>query len=115
MKSEAQFRKGCTRTLVMKVLSERPMYGYEIAAALTKRSENIFSLGQGTLYPLLYSLEKKGIIRVCKAKDLIHSVRKRTYYELSPKGQKALEEDISTWKDIMKGMQLVLGRPIATV
>ena len=88
------------------------MYGYEIAVALAKRSENIFALGQGTLYPLLYSLEKKGMIRVNKARSDQISVRKRTYYELSPKGRAVFEEDIATWNDIVRGMQLVLVRPV---
>ena len=64
MDNRAQFLKGVARTLVLGLLRERPMYGYEIATALTARSEGVFALGQGTLYPLLYSLENKGLIRV---------------------------------------------------
>ena len=47
MSRKTQFLKGCTRTIVLKVLSERPMYGYEIASVLSERSESIFDLGQG--------------------------------------------------------------------
>ena len=108
MESRAQYRKGCTRTWVLKVLSERPMYGYEIATTLAKRSEDVFSLGQGTLYPLLYSLEKKGLIGVCKDVQEENGGRKRLYYELTDKGRESLEEDIATWSDIVKGMNLVL-------
>ncbi len=108
MKSRAQYRKGCARTLVLKVLSERPMYGYEIATTLAQRSEDIFSLGQGTLYPLLYSLEKKGMIRVSKKVIDEKTGRKRLYYELTQKGKECLEQDLATWADIVKGMSLVL-------
>ena len=108
MKSRAQYRKGCVRTLVLKILSERPMYGYEIATMLKQRSENVFSLGQGTLYPLLYSLEKKGLICVCKKGKNKNDGRKRLYYKLTNKGKQSLEEDLSTWSDIVKGMNLVL-------
>ena len=108
MKSRAQYRKGCARTLVLKVLSERPMYGYEIATMLAQRSENIFSLGQGTLYPLLYSLEKKGLICVHKKIKDKNDGRKRLYYKLTKKGKLSLEEDLATWSDIVKGMTLVL-------
>jgi len=66
MEDKAQFLKGCARMLVMQLLAERAMYGYELAAELTKRSAGIFDLGQGTLYPLLYSLEDKGLIRVSR-------------------------------------------------
>lgn len=85
------------------------MYGYEIASTLAQRSKDVFSLGQGTLYPLLYSLERKGLIRTCNMVNDKHAGRKRTYYELSPKGQEALNEDLVTWEDILRGMQLVLG------
>jgi len=109
MESRAQFLKGCARTLVLKVLSEKPMYGYEIATTLARRSENIFSLGQGTLYPLLYSLEKKGMIRVsAKVKDK-RTRRERLYYKLTAKGEKSLEANLVTWSEIARGMSLVLG------
>ncbi len=108
MKSRAQFRKGCARTLVLKILSERPMYGYEMATLLAQRSENIFSLGQGTLYPLLYSLEKKGLICVCKTVKDQNSGRKRLYYELTQTGKQSLIEGLATWSEIVKGMTLVL-------
>ena len=109
MEAKSQFLKGCTRTMVLKVLSERPMYGYEIATLLADRSENIFELGQGTLYPLLYSLEKKNLIRVSKQSRDTNGGRKRLYYELTPKGRKALAEDLATWANIERGMKLVLG------
>ncbi len=108
MGSEAQYRKGCARTLVLKILSERPMYGYEMATTLAKRSENIFSLGQGTLYPLLYSLEKKGLICVDRETRDAANGRKRLYYKLTSKGANSLVEDLATWSDIVKGMTLVL-------
>ena len=109
MKSKAQFRKGCIRTLVLKILSERPMYGYEIAQKLAERSENIFSLGQGTLYPLLYSLEKKALICTSHTEQDETTGRKRLYYELTEKGQTSFQEDLATWSDIVKGMSMILG------
>ena len=108
MGSQAQYRKGCARTLVLKILSERPMYGYEIATTLAKRSEDIFSLGQGTLYPLLYSLEKKGLICVDREMRYEKNGRKRLYYKLTSRGAESLAEDLATWSDIVKGMALVL-------
>lgn len=108
MNTKTQFLKGCARTLVLKVISERPMYGYEIAAVLAKRSRNIFELGQGTLYPMLYSLEKAGLIRVAREIAYPDSGRKRLYYELTPKGKEVLDEDVGTWLSVKRGMTLVL-------
>lgn len=108
MKSMTQFMKGCARTVVLKVLSERSMYGYEIASELARRSEDVFELGQGTLYPMLYSLEKKGLICPDKTIAQPEGGRKRLYYQLTPKGRQALEEDVASWFEIERGMGLIL-------
>lgn len=107
--SKSQFLKGCARLLVLKILAERPMYGYELATAMTLRSEAIFELGQGTLYPLLYSLERKGMIR-SKEREAGpgEGARKRVYYELTAKGRALLKEDLRVWGDIARGMDLIL-------
>jgi len=109
LESKAQFLKGCARTLVLGLLRERPMYGYEIATALGARSEGIFALGQGTLYPLLYSLERKGLIRVSREEDAPGAGRRRCYYALTPAGIAELEANLLTWREIARGMKLVLG------
>lgn len=108
MATKTQFLKGCARTLVLKVLSEKPMYGYEIASVLSERSGNVFDLGQGTLYPMLYSMEKQGLIRVEREAEAPGAGRKRLYYGLTAKGKAALREDASTWTTISQGMRLVL-------
>jgi DNA-binding PadR family transcriptional regulator len=108
MDSRVQYRKGCVRTLVLKLLSRRPMYGYEIATTLARQSQQVFSLGQGTLYPLLYSLEKKGLIRVSRQETDPDSGRRRLYYELTPKGELSLKKDLDTWSETVRGMTLVL-------
>ena len=104
-----QFLKGCARTLVLQLLSEEPMYGYELSHALAKRSQGIFALGQGTLYPLLYSLESKRLIRVAREEEAPGSGRKRRYYQVTPAGRAELDAGLTTWRDIAHGMRLVLG------
>jgi DNA-binding PadR family transcriptional regulator len=108
MESKSQFLKGCARTLVLQLLAERPMYGYELAAELDRRSAGIFALGQGTLYPLLYSLETKGLIRVSREELSAEQGRKRRYYAVTGKGKAELEANVVTWKEIARGMRLVL-------
>jgi PadR family transcriptional regulator PadR len=114
MSERTQFLKGCGRTLVLQLLSERPMYGYEIALELSQRSKGLLELGQGTLYPLLYSLEATGAIRVSREELVMgegregREGRKRRYYALTPKGRCQLESSLATWSDISRGMNLVL-------
>jgi DNA-binding PadR family transcriptional regulator len=108
MENKAQFLKGCARTLVLQLLAERAMYGYELAAELDRRSAGIFALGQGTLYPLLYSLEAKGQIRVAREEVSEDQGRKRRYYALTARGRTELEANVITWKEVARGMRLVL-------
>ena len=109
MENRAQFLKGVARMLVLGLLGERPMYGYEIATALASRSDGIFSLGQGTLYPLLYSLENKGLIQVSREEEAPGAGRRRCYYMLTAAGTAELETNLLTWGQITRGMKLVLG------
>ena len=60
MRFETQLLKGIAPVIVLEILSRGRMYGYELCQALEQRSQEIFSLGKGTLYPLLYNLEAKG-------------------------------------------------------
>ena len=84
------------------------MYGYELASELSRRSDGIFALGQGTLYPLLYSLENKGQIRVTREEPSDDGARIRRYYALTHKGRAELDLSVVTWKEIVRGMRLVL-------
>jgi PadR family transcriptional regulator, regulatory protein PadR len=106
---KTQFLKGCARTLVLQLLAERPMYGYELATELDRRSNGIFALGQGTLYPLLYSLQAKGLIRVAREETSPDQGRKRRYYTVTASGRMELESNLFTWQEIARGMKRVLG------
>lgn len=59
MKINKELLKGSTTMLVLNLLVEENMYGYQMIKALSKKSQNIFELKEGTLYPILHSLEEK--------------------------------------------------------
>jgi DNA-binding PadR family transcriptional regulator len=106
---KTQFLKGCARTLVLQLLAERPMYGYELATELDRRSNGVFALGQGTLYPLLYSLQAKGLIRVAREESSADQGRRRRYYAVTASGRAELESNLVCWQEIARGMKRVLG------
>jgi PadR family transcriptional regulator PadR len=108
MENKPQLLKGCAKTLVLQLLAQRPMYGYELALQLRERSKGIFSLGQGTLYPLLYSLVAKGLIRVSREETSPDQNRRRRYYALTSRGRAGLESNLNAWRDVARGMHLVL-------
>ena len=92
--------------LVLKLLAEKDMYGYEMIEALRERSENVFELKAGTLYPLLHSLEAKGLLNVYE-KEAGSKVRK--YYSTTKHGRKILDEKKNEWEIYSRAVANVLG------
>ena len=62
MKISKELIKGSTALLVLSVIAGKEMYGYQIIRELESLSEEVFSLNEGTLYPILHSLEKEGFL-----------------------------------------------------
>ena len=87
---------GSTATLILKLLDGQDMYGYQIIEELARRSDDTFQLKAGTLYPLLHSLEKKGLLE--SYEQNADSARVRKYYHLTAKGKKFLKEKTEEWK-----------------
>jgi len=98
---------GSTALMIMHLLGEKDMYGYEIVKELEKRSENVFSLKEGTLYPVLHGLEKDGL-----ASSYLENAptgKKRKYYKLTRKGNGVLAQKKAEWKLFSKGVNTVIG------
>ncbi len=79
---------GNTSMLLLKLLSEKDMYGYEMINTLAEHSNNVFELKAGSLYPLLHSLVQSGYL---KGYDREVSGKLRKYYQITAHGQKNLE------------------------
>ncbi len=95
MKISKELIKGSTSLLVLSVLKGRDLYGYMIIKELEDRSEKAFELKEGTLYPILHALEKEGFLESYWEE---YDNRKRKYYHLTRKGEKALREKKEEWK-----------------
>lgn len=96
---------GSMSMLILRLLSEKDMYGYEMIDTLRKRSENVFELKAGTLYPLLHSLEEKAFL-TCYEQEVLGKVRK--YYSITKEGLKFLEKKRSEWEQYTKAVTNVL-------
>ena len=83
-----------TSMLLLKLLEQQDMYGYQIIRELEKRSNHIFSLKEGTLYPLLHSLEAQGWVT---SSDGVANGRTRRYYAITRDGRAALAEQQAGW------------------
>ena len=107
MKFESQLLKGVAPAVVLEILSRGQMYGYELSQAIEQRSGDILTLGKGTLYPLLYNLEAKNLV---KGKwEETDSARKRRYYSITSKGKGQLAKQKEQLKELHTGLNLVFG------
>ena len=95
MKLSKELVKGTSAMLVLSVLSRKDLYGYRIIRELELRSETVFCMNEGTLYPVLHALEAE---RCLESYWEEHDGRKRKYYHLTKKGQKLLAEKKEEWQ-----------------
>ena len=107
MKFERELLKGVAPVVVLEILCRGEMYGYELSDAITQRSGEILTLGKGTLYPLLYNLEAKGLV-VAETRQADNG-RKRRYYSITSKGKDQLSAQKEQWEQLQKGVEMVFG------
>jgi DNA-binding PadR family transcriptional regulator len=98
--------RGAATTLILVVLAERPTYGYQLVQEIGRRSKNLLEFGEGTVYPLLYSLEAAGIIKGAWGPGT--GDRKRRSYQLTAKGKKELKRRLAAWNRYESGMRAAL-------
>lgn len=95
MKINKNLISGSTTMLILKLLDDKDMYGYQMIDELSRRSDNTFSLKAGTLYPLLHNLEAQEMIESYEEYGEGNRIRK--YYQITKKGKKLLIEQRSEW------------------
>lgn len=106
MAADKNFASGNTAMLLLKLLEEKDMYGYEMIQTLREKSENVFELKAGTLYPLLHGMEEKGHV-VSYEQEALGKMRK--YYALTKAGRKQLHTKEAEWRVYTKAVSNVLG------
>ena len=106
MKVNKELLKGSTNMLVLSLLEDENMYGYQMIKKLSEKSQNIFELKEGTLYPILHSLEEKNYIT--SYWDDTGS-KKRKYYSITKEGKKHLKQKKEEWSMFSKGVNQVVG------
>lgn len=107
VKVNKELVKGSTSTLILSLLNDRPMYGYELIKVMEERSNGIFSLKEGTLYPLLHSLEEQGVIEAYWGQG--DTGRKRKYYRITKSGQAFMVEKKEEWSTFKGAVDDILG------
>ncbi len=98
--------QGTLDMLVLKALQLEPMHGWGITERIEQWSEHVLQVGQGTLYPALYRLERQGLIR--SEWKMTENSRRARYYSLTREGRKQFNDEIVQWKRMSRAVNLVL-------
>jgi PadR family transcriptional regulator, regulatory protein PadR len=106
MEYDREFLTGTVGVLILSLLSEREMYGYELLREAERRSASAFHLKEGTLYPALHQMERSGLLKG-RWRDGERG-RPRKYYSLTAKGRRRAESKRRQWTAISVAMRAIL-------
>ena len=107
MRISKELAKGSTGLLVLSVIAVKDMYGYQIAREIEMLSNDVFRLKEGTLYPILHSLEDEGHVEGYY--DEPEGRRRRKYYKITHKGLRELERRREEWETYSSAVKSVIG------
>lgn len=103
--SNPPFLNGVPELMILRLLSQRPMYGYELVQAIKLATENELEFGEGCVYPILHRMEAEKLLT---SRELTVGARKRIVYKTTARGRARLVESISTWQRISEAINLAL-------
>ena len=106
MSADKTLLSGATKLLVLSLLSSGDKYGYEMIAELEARSDQTFTLKEGTLYPILHGLENDGAVKAYE--KTVPSGRRRRDYHSIKKGLRILEEKKQEWSTFSEKVNAVI-------
>lgn len=110
MKIDKELSKGSHELILLKLLSRKDMYGYQLIQEMALLSEDVFRMSQGSLYPFLHALEDRGLI---DSYARVENGRERRYYRLTSGGRRALADKESQWSVYVRAMGRILEGVIA--
>jgi transcriptional regulator len=98
--------QGTLDMLVLRALQLEPMHGWGITERIEQWSEEVLCVGQGTLYPALYRLERQGLI--ASAWGTTENNRRARYYKLTAAGRRHVARELESWRRLSRAIDLVL-------
>jgi PadR family transcriptional regulator PadR len=98
--------QGTLDLLVLRALQLEPMHGWGITERIEHWSESVLQLGQGTLYPALYRLERQGFIK--SEWNVTANNRRARYYSLTRDGRRRLGDELEQWRRTSRAVNLVI-------
>jgi transcriptional regulator len=105
--SRIDLPQGTLDLLILRTLSLEPQHGWGISERVQQMSSEVLCIQQGSLYPALHRLERRGLIRARWGAS--ENNRRARYYELTKAGRKQLETETGLWKQLTVAVNQVLG------
>jgi PadR family transcriptional regulator, regulatory protein PadR len=105
-RDKGEVLQGTLDMLVLRALQLEPMHGWGITERIEQWSERVLQLGQGTLYPALYRLERQGLVR--SEWRVTANNRRARYYSLTRPGRRHLDRELAEWRRVSRAVNLVL-------
>ena len=105
MRYGRELLKGSTDHLLLSLIGQEPIYGYQLIKEIGKRSDGYFEFKEGTIYTALHRLEKEGLIE--GKWERISSGQERRYYYLTKMGDRVLNEKRDEWRGFSAAVNLV--------
>jgi PadR family transcriptional regulator len=99
------FMNGVPELLILRLLEDGEMYGYEIVQALRERTDAVIAVGEGVVYPVLHALEQGGAL---KSRRKTVAGRNRIYYSVTKAGSRRLTELTARWTELAGAIQRTL-------
>ena len=108
------FMNGVPELLILRLVQQQEMYGYEIVQAIRNRTDAVIAVGEGVVYPVLHGLESDGAL---KSRRKTVNSRSRIYYSITPRGSRRLAELSESWTNLADAIQRMLtgGQHSATI
>ena len=103
--SNPNFMNGVPELLILRLLQQEEMYGYEIVQAIRSRTGAVIAVGEGVVYPVLHGLERDGAL---KSRRKTVSRRSRIYYSVTPTGKHRLADLSEVWTNLAAAIQSML-------
>ncbi|WP_079211306.1 PadR family transcriptional regulator [Brucella pituitosa] len=104
-RTNPSFMNGVPELLILKLLSGREMYGYEVVQAIRLHTAEAIALGEGVVYPVLHGLEREGALQ---SRRINVAGRNRIYYSLTRTGEARFTELASNWSTLATTIQTVI-------
>jgi PadR family transcriptional regulator, regulatory protein PadR len=100
-------KKGSAELLVLALIEDRARHGYEIGKLIEVRSGGVLKFHIASLYPMLYKLERRGLIHGRWVEK--PGQRRKRFYRLTPEGRRVLESQRNRWQEFMSALARVAG------